>query len=321
VSGSRESSAASESNPGDGKCIVISLRCGRLANRLVLFANFLAWAKERNYRLVNFTFHSYADLFSSTQRDFYCGYPPGAGVQLWRLIPGLAMVVRKTRLLTHIVRSLSRLNDRLPLLGGKSVTLHELPGRLVTDLDDPDVQVRIQAARLVFAYGWRFRAPNSVRRHHAFIQDYFRPRADLESPGAQLLASLRRQAGMVIGVHIRRGDYRTWKQGQFFFSVAQYAAWMRQLAGQMAARQPAFFVCGDEPRVADEFPGCKVAIGLGPAMADLYALAQCDYVFGPPSTFSQWASYYGQRPLLHVRRTEDSPDLNRFRVSDLSDIP
>jgi hypothetical protein len=36
----------------------------------------------------------------------------------------------------------------------------------------------------------------------------------------------------------------------------------------------------------------------------MYALAQCDLILGPPSTFSQWASFYGQRPLCIVRDRE-----------------
>jgi hypothetical protein len=35
----------------------------------------------------------------------------------------------------------------------------------------------------------------------------------------------------------------------------------------------------------------------GSAVEDLYSLARCDYLLGPPSTFSLWASFYGNVPL------------------------
>ena len=36
----------------------------------------------------------------------------------------------------------------------------------------------------------------------------------------------------------------------------------------------------------------------GGAIDDLYGLSICDYIVGPPSTFSQFASFLGQKPLL-----------------------
>jgi hypothetical protein len=50
---------------------------------------------------------------------------------------------------------------------------------------------------------------------------------------------------------------------------------------------------------------------------DLYSLARCDYVFGPPSTYSQWASFYGNKPLLHVFDRDSQLLPERFGVSDL----
>ncbi|HEX7570106.1 MAG TPA: hypothetical protein VF492_06340, partial [Verrucomicrobiae bacterium] len=53
--------------PKDGKLFVISLRSGRLANRLTLFAQFIALAEEQGHRIINFAFHSYAHLFETTR--------------------------------------------------------------------------------------------------------------------------------------------------------------------------------------------------------------------------------------------------------------
>ena len=60
---------------GDGKLLIVGLRCGRLGNRIVLFANLIAYAAEHGYRLINFAFHSYASFFETTRRDIYCRYP------------------------------------------------------------------------------------------------------------------------------------------------------------------------------------------------------------------------------------------------------
>src|ERR1017187_1709134 len=113
--GPANSKPAATSPTAAPKLFVISLRCGRLANSLVLFANFIAVAEERGDRLINFTFHSYAKLFETTRRDIYCQYPPPKQKSWLDTIPGVADAIRSTRIFYHGVRAASRLNERLPI--------------------------------------------------------------------------------------------------------------------------------------------------------------------------------------------------------------
>ena len=50
--------------PKKPKLFTIGLRCGRLANRMILFANFVALAEEQGHRLINFTFHMMAATYT-----------------------------------------------------------------------------------------------------------------------------------------------------------------------------------------------------------------------------------------------------------------
>ena len=45
---------------------------------------------------------------------------------------------------------------------------------------------------------------------------------------------------------------------------------------------------------------------------DLYALSICDYILGPPSTFSMWASFYGGVPLRFIKHSNDKIFLREF---------
>jgi hypothetical protein len=56
-------------------------------------------------------------------------------------------------------------------------------------------------------------------------------------------------------------------------------------------------------------------------VGDLYALARCDYIMGPPSTYTQWASFYGNRPMLSLDGGDQRIDRDKFQVSDLQTIP
>jgi hypothetical protein len=286
----------------------------------VLFANVIGFAGEHGHRVVNVAFHSYAHLFENTRRDIYYRYPVARHRSLFDVIPGAAPAIRKTRIFYQFIRRASEWNDRFPVLGKSVFTLREVSSQTIL-LDAPEVQSRMTGAKIVFVHGWRIRAPESVRRQADKIRDYFRPVTGVEAASRQVVGQLRQVAEVIIGVHLRRGDYRTWKQGQYFSPPERYAVLMRELAAQFPGRKVAFFVCSDEPRQAAEFPGLTVAIGAGPPVMDLYALAGCDYVLGPPRSFSQWASFYGNKPLLYLRDREDRIELDRFAVSYLEEIP
>ena len=55
---------------------MVALRTGRLANRIVLFANVIAFAEEHGYEVLNPAFQTYAALFESTRDTLLCPYPP-----------------------------------------------------------------------------------------------------------------------------------------------------------------------------------------------------------------------------------------------------
>ena len=172
----------------------------------------------------------------------------------------------------------------------------------MTDLGGPDVRAKIGEARVVLVNGWNFRAHGLTLRHGEEIRRYFRPIRPLEEASRAVVEGLRKNADLVVGVHVRRGDYATWQNGNFFFELARYAAWMRQLAEQFPGQRLAFFVCSNEPLAESDFAGLSVGFGQGHPVSDLYGLGECDYLFGPPSTYSQWASFYGtSRSFMFMR--------------------
>ena len=118
--------------PKNQKLFTVGRRCGRLANRLILFANFIALAEEQGHRLINFTFHSYAGLFEATRRNIYCRYPVPKRRSWMDVVPGVAAGIRKTRVLYHLTRYTSLLNERFPIFGNAAITLRELEGHPIT---------------------------------------------------------------------------------------------------------------------------------------------------------------------------------------------
>jgi Glycosyl transferase family 11 len=300
--------------PKKQKLFTISLRCGRLANRLIIFANFVALAEEQGHCLINFTFHSYSELFEGTRENVYCRYPRPKRRSWMDVVPGVAAFLRKTRIPYHLTRYTARLNERHPVFGDKVVTLHEFPGPDYTLLEGLEYQAKIRPAKIVFVYGWWLRTPALMKKHGEKIRAYFRPVEKFVTAATAAVDPLRRQADILIGIHVRHGDYSYWKGGQYFFPPERYAAWMRDLVAQFPGRKVAFLVCSDEPRRVDEFPGLVVGLGTDSPVSDVFALSQCDYILGPKSTFTQWASFYGDKPLLHLEGRDHVVKLEDFRV-------
>ena len=44
----------------------------------------------------------------------------------------------------------------------------------------------------------------------------------------------------------------------------------------------------------------------------MYALAECDYVVGQPSSYTMWASFYGDKPFYTIRNANKTINLKDF---------
>jgi len=123
--------------------------------------------------------------------------------------------------------------------------------------------------------------------------------------GRAAVERARAQGDLVIGVHVRQGDYAFWEDGRHFYDDRQYAEMMRAAQAAFSDRTTAFVVCSTEPKTQEAFEGLAVHLAPGDRYGDLAALAACDRIMGPPSTFSAWASFVGGAPLAYVLAPAD----------------
>ena len=114
-----------------------------------------------------------------------------------------------------------------------------------------------------------------------------------------------------LGVHIRRGDYAQWRDGQFFYDDKVYAAYINRFAEMHPDNDVHVYLSTNDSQVtAAAFqalcPSVKVHHLQGSAPEDLYMLSVCDYLIGPPSTFSMVAAMYRDLPLYRMDSADDS---------------
>lgn len=149
------------------------------------------------------------------------------------------------------------------------------------------------------------------------LQRIYRPKKDITGKAERLIARIRERADMVVGVHIRRGDYATWNGGRFFYSLEDYHSFMRRVRECYPDRHVAFFISSNEDFPLDRFHDCdcyRFTDEPSAAILDLYTLSVCDRIIGPFSTFSRWASFIGEVPLCFLEHKEQTFRDDSFSV-------
>ena len=286
--------------------IVIAEGVGRLANRLMLFAHFIGAACEHGFAVANPALRHYAQYFPRAADDLFCRFPSGRA--LWAPRGSRHLLYEATLWTAKMLGGLQR--------RGRDVGLIRLKRGQQLDLDSPAFLEATRRHRLLFVRGWRFRSSEDCARHRKVIRDYLTPWDHHLARSRASLEPARRRGRFVVGVHVRRGDYRTFQGGRFYYSLSQYRAIMMRVEAAFPSENVSFLVCSDEPVPSDAFGGLDVVRGPGHELEDLYALAECDRLIGPPSTYSAWASFYGGVLRCQVRDPASAVAASAFRIDE-----
>ncbi len=163
---------------------------------------------------------------------------------------------------------------------------------------------------LGFTKGWQTRTDTRyLQQTLPELQRIFRPKDSIVEKAQALIDDMHQTADLVVGVHIRRGDYATWHDGRFFYELSDYHRFMLRVQEVYAGQRVAFFISSNEDFSLDQFTGCDCRrFGREPsgAILDLYTLSCCDLIMGPFSSYSRWASFIGQVPLCFLENRDQS---------------
>lgn len=292
-------------------------RWGGLGNRLQLAAYAAAVALERGTTVVLLCLDGYADLFVGTSADALCRLPAptttaavaGVGNRLARL--GYAI---GARLPGRLARLSCAVGAQLP--GVRKLCARRYPGLMI---EAPDVLADIDPRETLLLDGYYFYAPTLLARHAATIRAYFQLVPARAATVAGFLSTSRQRAPRtLVGVHIRHGDYATYRGGEHFFSVEQYVQVMHRTRDLVGPHGVHFVVCSDAPQPAHAFAELSWEPGPGSMIEDMYVLAGCDYIIGPVSSFNRWAAFMGEVPRHEIHDPGRPLTLDDFIEWDLT---
>lgn len=179
---------------------------------------------------------------------------------------------------------------------------------------------------IIFSSGWDGREdPSFIIEEKERIIELFRPQQKI----IDLVSSkIDKSSGICyVGVHVRRGDYENFFDGRFYYDIPYYYYLMDKLYKLLKVNYEKikFVICSncdfnmvsldllsDVSFTKNDLIRFEHANGI----TDLYALSRCDYIMGPPSTFSQWASFYGGGKLRFIK----SKDVVELDLSDFETV-
>ena len=266
--------------------LVISRRIGRLANHLLIYSHCIGAGLEHGFDVANPVMGKYADYFPNC-RDLFCRFPATRTPPAFGR-PGRETVVRAAE---YYARALHWRRQR-----GSDVGLLRIGREDAVDLDSPEFLERLRRHGTLFIWDWFFRSADACERHAAAIRRHLTPwKRHMDSVRA-VVEPVRERDRFLIGVHIRQGDYASFKGGAYFFTHHQYRQAIDRVRELYSDRELTFLVSSDAPVPDHLFADLDIVRPPGQELEDLYCLAACDRLIGPPSTYAKWASFYGDVP-------------------------
>ena len=274
---------------------------GRMANNILQYGHVYAWGREHGRKTMSMRFAYKYPYFHicDTKHHNFATYVFAKYAAKWGLIPMVTFS-----------------NDEAQNRRNEDIMLQK---------------------RMLVVTGWEAHWYDLFLKYKAEILELFAFRPEIEEkvveamnmnhgdcpPVIRSQSSLLtdRTVPMILGVHIRRGDYATFHDGKFFFSDEQYVNVIRRFLTLHPDRQVKVFICGNDPKLDKDYyrrelPSCEVVFPDGNPGEDLCLLSHCDYLIGAPSTFSLVAAMYHDRPLYWIMDADAPLSESSFRYFD-----
>lgn len=270
---------------------IIGQRIGRLGNQICLLANLLACHQATGIGFCHPVLGDYGKYFKGTAHDFLVRFP----LVRHRTFGGFAL--RSTAYAA--VRGLHKLGV-LARSGTSSVVTMDWAEEL--DLADVAIQERVRkCGNLWLMGGWLFRHREITPAFFDMAKEFFQLTEPYKRRVKGFVNAARKNAKILIGVHIRQTDFKTHVNGKYFFSTPEYLYIMTQAAQIFDRHEVAFLVVSDEPKSREDFPGLSCSFGSGIPIEDMYCLGGCDYIISAAiSSFSMWPSFLYRIPSYRI---------------------
>jgi len=285
------------------KIVIFQNGGGELANQLWNYMSIYAYSREVDAKINNPSFFEYGSHFKIHQ-------PPLANLLLFK--PFKNHHGRRGAPRRKIWRTLYKIYIVYIRIFKKHSTISSINrDNSVTYLPPSSNNVDIPNKDTIYFEGWLFRNPSGLKKYRQEILDYFRPKESVLKNLNTFLSPI--QSSHVVGVHIRQGDYKTFKSGKYFIDQKRVREIIDEylVFSHNTSENTHFIITSDGPIDQRMFDGLQSSVSdMGP-VEDLFLLSKTDLVLGSDSSFGDLAAWYGDIP--HIVFQKDSIDWEYYR--------
>ena len=289
---------------------------GRLGNQLINFAHLYSfWLEYKNeIDVINMGVWPYSDLLEITEKNKASVFSAEVKnhksyLLLNKIFQGI--LKKNRRYLNQFIRVIHLYYSLNPF--AKSIMKGEAPNYLKYltgtviqnfNLDSGKSIELIKNKKRSAIAGWPIRDWNLFKKYSSIIRNDMRFCGKYTQIAEDFTSKLRENNDLLVGVFIRRGDYKYWLDGRYYFEISFYKKIMKDLVEKHNDKKICFVVASDDLQNADDFEGLNLSFTSGSKMGgghfveSLAELALCDIIVSPPSTFAIWAAFIGNKPLL-----------------------
>lgn len=284
------------------KVVILRADGNELANQLWNYASIYAYTLGRGYKLTNPSFFEYGEYFTMPAPNFF--------FKIFFFLPFKNYTKRKTALrrkiwrkmyfwYTKIIIRLFR-NRTISYTNSQNTPFYLPP----TKPSDKKLEHLEQKEGVLYFDGWLFRNPVGLEKYRENILKYFKPKNTTASKVGIQIKELRNKFKHIVGVHIRQGDYATWRGGTYLIPQTRVREILDEYLKEKNVTTPetCFIITSDGPVNTSLLDGLNVSVSRENAVHDLFLLSSTDTIIGSNSTFGAFASYYGNIPLIVMQK-------------------
>jgi hypothetical protein len=275
--------------------LIVCSKEGQLCNRLYHFSHIASFAKENNELLWYPYINEYSKFFNILQTDE---------------LKKNKIIIYSNPLLKIVLKVIRWLLIRIP--NTKLMIFNDSENEINLNLYKGDTR------RIIFISGWLIRDNVSFEKNTKFIKNILKFNDNIVQKSIEKITNIKNSNTLLIGVHVRRGDYESFQGGKFFYDANTYKDKMQQLKNLFSNEKKNihFLISTNDINflIKNMIYGHDITLNNGSEESDLYCLSQCDLIIGPPSTFSAWASYYGSVPLLYITHESQIIQKSDFKL-------
>lgn len=270
--------------------IIILADTGQLGNKLLLLSNSLATAIKNDDKLITYSFNEYEKYF-----DIYNGN---------RIInKNIKLLKNKT-----IKKCIIKLLNILYCMNINKIPLNTKIIKKVSDIDTYNNKNKY------IIIDWTYRDIKNLILLKNEVNDIISIKDKYKNDVNSKIKRYYKKYDTLIGVHIRRGDYKEWMNGKYYFSFEQYNQILNDIRNLYNDKKILFILVSNEKINSQYFKGVNIEVNEGSFIEDIYLLSKCDFIVGPLSTFNRWSSFMGNTPLLTIEDINRKITKNDFNI-------